>query len=345
MRFAARTAALTHSPIGAAHALVSQRTNERPLLDLSQAAPSFPTAPVVADRIAAVAREADGGRYTPQQGIPELLDAFAAELSTDYAGHVSAENVMITAGCNQAFCVVANALAAPGDSVVVVEPFYFNHQMWLQVEGIEVRHLGTEPGEMPSPDRLAALVDETTRALVLVTPGNPTGVTVDLDTIGAFATACRELGIVLIIDETYRTYRPTTEPAHQLFCVADWDDHVVSLHSFSKDLAIPGYRVGAVVGSPALITEAMKLFDCVAICAPRVGQEAVLAGLHHAGPWRREQVERIAATQRRFEAVMASKPADSSCSARVLTSDGSDTPRRVCQLPRSSGDWCSTTTS
>jgi len=308
MHFAERTASLIHSPIGAAFALVPQRTNSRPLLDLSQAAPSFPPAPVVADRIAAVAHEPDGGRYAPQPGIPVLREAFADDLSSAYAANINADHVLVTAGCNQAFCIVASALAEPGDSIVVVAPFYFNHDMWLRVEGIEVRHLQPGPDMIPQAAAIAELVDERTRAIVVVSPGNPTGVTVPPEVLAAIAAEARRLGLVLIVDETYRTYRDTDDRPHALFDDPDWGDHVVSLHSFSKDLAIPGYRVGAIVGGGDLLVQALKILDCVAISAPRISQEAAAAGLQFAGEWRREQAKRIATLQARFEDVMVECP-------------------------------------
>ncbi len=308
MRFASRTADLIHSPIGAAHALVPQRTNDRPLLDLSQAAPSFPPAPAVAARVAAVAHEPDGARYAPQPGLPALRQAFAADLSTAYRASIEPAQILITAGCNQAFCLVASALASPGDSVVLATPFYFNHDMWLRVEGVEPRHWLPDDDLLPPVETLASHVDETTRAIVVVSPGNPTGVTIPPQRITAIADQARRLGVPLVIDETYRTYRATTAPAHDLFASEDWGEHLISLHSFSKDLAIPGYRVGAIVGAGPVVVETLKLLDCVAISAPRIAMEAVIAGLTQAGEWRREQVERIAALQARFESVMAPAP-------------------------------------
>jgi aspartate/methionine/tyrosine aminotransferase len=83
---------------------------------------------------------------------------------------------------------------------------------------------------------------------------------------------------------------------------------VVSLHSFSKDLAIPGYRVGAVVASAELNLQVAKLADCVAICAPRIGQEAAWAGLIRAQRWRAERAAEIAARRHRFVKEMAGRP-------------------------------------
>ena len=141
-----------------------------------------------------------------------------------------------------------------------------------------------------------------------MSPGNPSGAILRPDELTAYYECCVAHDITLVLDETYRSYRGTDEPAHDLYTREGWTDHLVTLHSFSKDLAIPGYRVGAAVGDPHFLAEAMKLVDCVAICAPRIGQEAALAGLRHATEWRAEQAARIGARQRHFEAAMADAP-------------------------------------
>ncbi len=308
MRLTNRTLELTASPIAEAHAWLAHRTGDRPLLDLSQAAPSYPTAPEIAARIAEVALEPDGGRYAPPPGLPELNAAFAVELGHDYRADLRAEHILPTGGCNQAFCVTTSALTEPGDEVILPVPYYFNHDMWLRLDGVVPRYLEGGRDLVPDPDRAAGLIGERTRAIVLVTPGNPTGVTIPPGTIRAFAELARANDLALIVDETYRSFRPTDEPPHDLFTDPAWADTVVSLHSFSKDLAIPGYRVGAVVAGPELIYEIMKLVDCVQISAPRIGQEAALAGLRRAREWRRAQVARIERALGRFREVMDGRP-------------------------------------
>jgi aspartate/methionine/tyrosine aminotransferase len=308
LRLNRRTLDQIDSPIGTTYALLAQRPPGRPLLDLAQAAPKYPTAPEVVDHIATAARQPDIGGYVGIAGLPKLREAFADELSRAYEGEVRTEHVLITAGCNQAFCVATSALASPGDEVILPLPYYFNHDMWLRLDGMVPVYLEPGPDLIPSAAAAAAAITPRTRVILLVTPGNPSGVTIDPDTIAEFAALAAEHRIALIIDEAYRSFRGTDQPAHRLFADPGWPETVVSLHSFSKDLAIPGYRVGAVVGAPALNREAMKLLDCMAICAPRIGQEAVWAGLTRAGAWRRERAAEVAAKQRHFEAVMAGQP-------------------------------------
>ncbi|MFD5383640.1 aminotransferase [Streptomyces sp. NPDC127074] len=308
MRLSPRTVQEIDSPMGATYALLAGRSGERALLDLAQAAPSYPPAPEMVEHVAKVAHEPNGAAYVPSPGLPRLRDAFAADLSRGYQSPVGADQMVVTAGCNQAFCLVAQALTEPGDEVIEVLPYYFNYDMWLRMNGVVPRYLEPGPDLVPDPEAAEALITPRTRAIVLVTPGNPSGVTIPPDVLADFYAVAKRHDIALIVDETYRSFRDTVRPAHDLFAEPDWARTLVSLHSFSKDLAIPGYRVGAVVASPELNREVMKLLDCVAICPPRVGQEAAWAGLTSAQEWRRARANEATEKRRWLETVLAERP-------------------------------------
>jgi aspartate/methionine/tyrosine aminotransferase len=296
------------SPMGGTYALLADRSGQRDLLDLAQAAPSYPPALEVVDQVSKVAQEPDGAAYVPAPGLPRLRDAFAADLSRAYRSSVGSDQMVITAGCNQAFCLVAQSLTEPGDEVIEALPYYFNYDMWLRMNGVVPRYLEPGPGLVPTPEAAEALINSRTRAIVLVSPGNPSGVTIPPDVLRGFFRLAARHDIALIVDETYRSFRDTDEPAHDLFTDPDWPRTLISLHSFSKDLAIPGYRVGAVVASAEVNREVMKLLDCVAICPPRVGQEAAWAGLTAAGEWRRLRAAEIADKRQWLQAVMSDRP-------------------------------------
>lgn len=308
MRLIRRTLEQIPSPIGSAYLLLRQYRGTRPLLDLSQGAPNYPTAPFIANHIAKVAREPDGGKYTVRPGLDKLRELVADEVSCAYGGSVKPEQVLITAGCNQAFCFAVSALADLGDEVILPVPYYFNHDMWLRLDRISPVYLHTAPTFVPDPNAAEALITNKTRAIVLVSPSNPTGVTIPPSTIHAFADLAKKHSVILVLDETYRVFRTVDESPHGLFDKELWDDHVVSLHSFSKEFAIPGHRVGAAIGHPDLIVEMMKLADCVSICAPRLGQEAVIAGLTGAKDWRRDRALELREKQAQFESVLTSEP-------------------------------------
>lgn len=302
------TVAGIDSPIGAAKALLARWPGDGELLDLSQAAPPWPAPAEIVEHVRDVASDDRISGYTPVPGIPKLRRAVADELSRDYAGTVTPDDVVVTAGCNQAFCVVAAALAGPGDEVITPLPYYFNHDMWLRMNGVRPVYL--EPGHdmVPRPADAESLITDRTRAISLVTPGNPSGLTLPPDVIAAFADLARRHDVALVLDETYRSFRDTDSAPHALFADPAWRRTVVSLHSFSKDLAIPGYRVGAVVASPELGREVLKVMDCVAICSPQVGQEAAWAGLTRAHGWRAGRAREIARRRARFAEAMADRP-------------------------------------
>ncbi|MEX1108472.1 MAG: aminotransferase class I/II-fold pyridoxal phosphate-dependent enzyme, partial [Dongiaceae bacterium] len=119
-----------------------------------------------------------------------------------------------------------------------------------------------------------------------ISPNNPTGALYPAETIRAFFDLVRERNIALVIDETYRDFLGREGRSHDLFHDANWPEALVHLYSFSKVFCLTGYRVGAVVAQRALIAQIAKAMDTVAICAPRIGQEAALWGLQHLGEWR-----------------------------------------------------------
>lgn len=308
MRLVKRTLDQIDPPVGVVDAL-SESLPMDDVLDVAQGAPAYPTAPSIVERVREVASHPDGGRYTDGRGLPALRVALAGDLSEDYGAAISEESVLITAGSNQAFCLTASALAETGDEAILTAPYYFNHDMWIRLDGLRPVYVDTSPATgQVSVDDVARNVSARTRMIVVTSPGNPTGVTASPDVMDELADLAQARDLVLVLDETYRTFRSDPGPSHRLLQRPGWQEFFVSLQSFSKDFAIPGYRVGAMIGSPRLANEVMKLMDCVAICAPRIGQEAALEGLRSAGEWRREKAREIALNHERFRSVMSESP-------------------------------------
>lgn len=284
-------AAVAEPPIAEAHGWIHGRQfpADKPLIDVAQAVPGYPPPAALSDHLARAVSEPRLSRYTEIVGTLALRTALAADMNAQYAGDLGAADLLISGGCNQAFCLATLALAGPGDEVLLPLPYYFNHQMWLEMVGITPVHLPFRPdrGGVPDPADAAARIGPKTRAIVLVTPNNPTGAVYPPETIAEFHALARAHGIALVLDETYRDFLPTDGAPHDLFRDGGWRDTLVHLYSFSKVFALTGYRVGAVACGPELLAEITKAMDTVAICAPHVGQEAALYGLQHLGPWRR----------------------------------------------------------
>ena len=198
--------------------------------------------------MARLAHEPGISLYTDIYGIPELRSAIAEHFSADYRGKVAAENVCVTAGCNQAFAAAIMAIARAGDNVIVPVPYFFNHTMWLGMLGVEARYIAGIGQPDPAEDA-ARLIDERTRAIVLCSPNNPTGAIYPPDVIKALFDLARARGIALVIDETYKDFRDGEAPAHPIFATDGWEDAFIHLYSFSKAFAMTGYRVGSITAS------------------------------------------------------------------------------------------------
>ena len=302
-------AAVATPPIAEAQGWIRGRTfpADKPLLDLAQAVPSYPPAPALTRHVAAVAREPETSLYGPILGTDALRGAFAQHLGAHYGARVAAENVAITAGCNQAFCVAVTALAGPGDEVILSVPYYFNHRMWLEMQGVRPVFLpfdATRPDRVPL-DRIAEALTPRTRALVLVSPSNPTGAEFPAADVEALHGLLSASGVCLVIDETYKDFRSALGPPHGLMGAgAHAHGHLVQLFSFSKAYSMTGYRVGAIAGSAGLLAQMEKILDCVAICPPRISQAAAHYAVRHLDEWRDAKAammrERVAALREAF---------------------------------------------
>ena len=259
---------------------------ERPLMNLSQAAPVDPPPEALMQAMAdAILSDPSAHLYGPVLGRGDLRAELASQWSASYGGAIAPAQVAITAGCNQAFTSVMATLAGAGDEVILPLPFYFNHQMWLDMGGVRGVYLPTGADLLPDPERAAALITERTRAIVLVTPNNPAGVEYPAPLMRAFYDLAKAHGLALIVDETYRDFHSSEAAPHDLFVDPDWDETLIHLYSFSKAYRLTGHRVGAIMASETRLAEVEKFLDTVAICPPQVGQIGALWGMQNFGDW------------------------------------------------------------
>jgi aspartate/methionine/tyrosine aminotransferase len=292
-------AAVAPSPIGETKRWVLGRTfpADRPLIDLSQAVPGYPPALEMRQHLGELLLDPAMHGYTPILGLAPLRETYAAHLSSFYGARIGTDEVGITSGCNQAFCLALMSIAQAGDQVILPRPHYFNHDMWMRMQGVEPVSLDFRPGSgaVPNAEDAEKLIGPRTRAIVLISPNNPTGAVYPRATIHAFYELAKKHGIALLLDETYKDFLPEGERPHGLFDEPDWQGTLVHLYSFSKVFALTGYRVGGVTAGAKLMAEIEKAMDCVSICPPRLGQEAALYGLQHLLPWARKNTEGLKA--------------------------------------------------
>lgn len=293
-RYSGRTKFTAPAPIKKANDWLNgiQFSTDFPLIDVSQAAPSDPPALSLREALAEyVLTNPNAHLYGQILGTDELRSALAKHWSHAYAGSVEAQNVAITSGCNQAFCAVISAIAEQGDEVILPAPWYFNHKMWLDMNGVLARPLMTGSDLLPDPQDAAAMITQKTKAIVLVTPNNPAGIEYPDALLNEFYELAKARKIALILDETYKDFKNQIGAPHFLLADPDWQKTLIQLYSFSKSYRLTGHRVGAVIGSPELLAEIEKFLDSVTICPSQVGQYAALWGLNNLSDWVAEQRE------------------------------------------------------
>ena len=264
---------------------------DKPLIDLSQALPSYPPAAELRNHMAELVVDPTMSGYTEIGGIPELKEAYANEVSQFYQTRVSSEEVFITAGCNQAFFLSMLTLGKAGDEVILPAPYYFNHRMTLEMLGMTPVLLPCRPktGMLPEVDIAEMLITPQTRGIILVTPNNPSGTVYPSGLIEDFYRLAQAKGLHLILDETYRDFlNPEQGLPHHLLNLS-WQENLVQLYSFSKSFALAGYRIGAITASSEFLKELVKVMDCAAICAPKLAQRSALYALMHLHDWREEK--------------------------------------------------------
>ena len=259
---------------------------DRPLINVSQAAPVEPPPLALRQALAEAALNDPAAHlYGPVLGLPALRSEIARQWTAAYGGSITPEQVAITQGCNQAFTAVMSTLAGAGDEVILPTPWYFNHKMWLDMQGVRAVPLPCGAGLIPEADRAASLITQRTRAIVLVSPNNPGGAEYPSETLAAFRDLARAHNLALIVDETYRDFDSRTGAPHTLFTDLDWDDVLIHLYSFSKAYRLTGHRVGAIVASTARLAEVEKFLDTVAICPSQLGQIGALWGMQNLSHW------------------------------------------------------------
>ena len=259
---------------------------DRPLLNVSQAAPVEPPPEPLRRVIAEAAMMRNEAHlYGPVLGNDDLRETLSASWSRFYDHPVAPDRVAITQGCNQAFCAAIASLAGAGDEVIIPVPWYFNHKMWLDMQQIRAVPLCCGPDMVPRAGDAAALIGPRSRAIVLVTPNNPTGAEYPADTLREFYELARAHGLALIVDETYRDFDSRDGPPHDLLRQHGAEETLIQLYSFSKVFRLTGHRVGALITGPQRLAEIEKFLDTVAISTGQLGQIAAEWGLRNLTGW------------------------------------------------------------
>lgn len=275
-------------PISEVKGWVAARSdNGLELIDLCQAVPDYAPAPELTAHLATLLADPQISKYSPDEGLPEVLEAVCRHYQRTYDARITPADICMTIGASQAFWLAIVTLCQAGDEVVVQVPYYFDHAMVLDTLGIRGVYAPFDEAAagLPSPAMIESLITERTRAILLVTPSNPTGAITPPEMLEELYDLARRRKIALVLDETYNGFIPGGTRPHDLFTRPEWGHHLVQIASFGKTFALTGYRAGMLVASPEFIHHALKAQDTMAVCQPRITQHAVRYGLDHLDAW------------------------------------------------------------
>lgn len=317
----ARAAAISLPPFDVLNILAAKRRAEgRDVITLGQGVPGFgpPPAAIEAARIA-LSRPATH-LYCADAGLLSLREALSERLRAHHGIDASADDLIITAGGNQAFMLAAATLLDHGDEVVLGAPYFVNHEMALRAVGAIPVEAGTREaqGFRTRWSDIEPHLTSRTRAVVLCTPSNPTGAVIDAGDLARIVEELATRRIMLMCDETYMHFvyeGPPPLPGSQgiltspsAATASGWRDHVVVLGTFSKSFGMTGWRLGYLLASPEICAHAIKIQDAMIICAPVIAQVAAEAAVRESWTYAYEYHDELRARRQVLVKELATIP-------------------------------------
>jgi aspartate/methionine/tyrosine aminotransferase len=292
-RVPARTARLILPPFDILNQKAANlRSAGHDVISLGQAVPGFGPPAAAIDAARRALDDPQTHRYSPDAGIASVRGILCEKLAAYRHVDVRPDDVVITAGGNQAFMLAAITLIDPGDEVVLTTPYFVNHEMAIHaIGGVPIEApLDESDGFQPRWAAIEPHVTSRTRAVVLCSPSNPTGAVIAKEELSRIVHELSSRRIIVFSDETYLHFVHDHLPGDN-GAVADhrdppsaaaldgWRENVVVVGTFSKSFGMTGWRVGYLLADRVVCEQALKVQDAMIICAPTISQIAVEAAM------------------------------------------------------------------
>ncbi|MDC0936033.1 pyridoxal phosphate-dependent aminotransferase [Pirellulales bacterium] len=261
-------------------------------ISLGQGVVRFPPPPIVAaDAGAAIDGDPRINRYGLVRGMDKLLSAISEKLAAENGMHLDGgRSAIVTAGANMGFLNAILAIADVDDEIILLSPFYFNHEMAIGIAGCRAIIVPTDEQYQIDVSAIEAAISPRTRAVVTISPNNPTGAVYPRESLMAVNHLCGRRGIYHISDEAYEYFVYQGSQHFSPGSLAESSDYTISLYSLSKSYGMAGWRIGYMVIPSQLETAIKKIQDTNLICPPIVCQLAAVAALNVGSAWCRNQI-------------------------------------------------------
>jgi aminotransferase len=290
-RVPARTSSLVFPPFDVLNQkAASLRGAGCDVISLGQAVPGFGPPQAALDAARRALDAAQTHRYTADAGIVTLREVLCEKLTVHRGIDAQPDDVIITAGGNQAFMLAAMTLIDPGDDVVLTSPYFVNHEMAIRaIGGVPIEApLREDDGFSPRWPAIEPHVTARTRAVVLCSPSNPTGAVTEKDEVARIVRELSSRGVIVFSDETYLhfvggsgSHPADAQAAMSAAAVDGWRENVVVVGTFSKSFGMTGWRAGYMLADRGVCEQALKIQDAMIICAPTISQIAIEAAIRN----------------------------------------------------------------
>lgn len=253
------------------------------LINLSIGDPDVPTPRRIIDRAFADALEGHT-KYTDPRGYRELREAICAFYREEYGDRVTDEEVFVCAAGVVGMYLVFQVLLDPGDEVIIPDPYFTCYPDQVRAAGGKPVFLPTyeEEGFSICLERLEGLLTPRTKAILINTPNNPTGVCLSRQNLTELAGFCREHDLLVVADDIYTNFC-YGEPFFPIRALEGMGERTVTVNSFSKNYIMTGFRIGNIVAPAPVIRAIQQLNEYVVYSAPSVSQRGALWALESRG--------------------------------------------------------------
>lgn len=263
-------------------------------ISLGQGVVSYPPPPAAIEQISAFLSHPDNHKYQAVQGIPALLEVIAQKLQTENGMDLSDRELVVTAGSNMGFLNAVLAITQPGDEIILQTPYYFNHEMAIAMAGCRAVLVATDANYQLQLEAIQQAITARTRAIVTISPNNPTGVVYPAADLRQVNQLCRDHGIYHIHDETYEYFIYDDAQHFSPGAIAGSAEYTISLYSLSKAYGFASWRIGYMAIPRTLLTAIMKIQDTNLICPAVISQYAAVGALRTGVNYCRSQIQAIA---------------------------------------------------